>query len=106
MTMAVENLSGADREGMVLHMKKAMAGTFFERWLSMSGWQGGQNGGEGDSKPAALPATKKDGDGKAPTVVTNTAELEKLIRAVMRNGDLTPFQKDTTIQGLRAVIVG
>ena len=152
MTMAVENLSGADREGMVLHMKKAMAGTFFERWLSMSGWQGGQNGGEGDSKPAALPATKdgaggdprkdpsaatklnfssasplevakrscqivpegnsgsgtaataskKDGDGKAPTVVTNTAELEKLIRAVMRNGDLTPFQKNTTIQGLRA----
>ena len=38
MTMAVQNLNETDREEMVKYMKQAMAGTFFDRWLSMSGW--------------------------------------------------------------------
>jgi len=38
MTMAVQNLNEADRNEMVKYMKQAMVGTFFERWLAMSGW--------------------------------------------------------------------
>jgi len=40
MTMAVQNLDEADREEMVKYMKQSMAGTFFDRWLTMSGWNG------------------------------------------------------------------
>ena len=40
MTMAVQNLNDADREEMVRYMKQSMAGTFFDRWLTMSGWNG------------------------------------------------------------------
>ncbi|CAJ1966697.1 unnamed protein product [Cylindrotheca closterium] len=38
MTMAVQNLGEAERAQMVDYMKEAMAGTFFDRWLAMSGW--------------------------------------------------------------------
>jgi len=38
MSMAIENLEEKDREEMVKHMKQAMVGTFFEKWLAMSGW--------------------------------------------------------------------
>ena len=38
LTMAVQNLNEADRNEMVKYMKQAMVGTFFERWLAMSGW--------------------------------------------------------------------
>ncbi len=38
MTMAVQNLNETDRLEMVKYMKQAMAGTFFDKWLSMSGW--------------------------------------------------------------------
>lgn len=38
MSMAIENLEETDREEMVKHMKQAMVGTFFEKWLAMSGW--------------------------------------------------------------------
>ena len=40
MTMAVQNLNESDREEMVRYMKQSMAGTFFDRWLTMSGWNG------------------------------------------------------------------
>lgn len=38
MTMAVQSLNQSDRLEMIKYMKQAMAGTFFDRWLSMSGW--------------------------------------------------------------------
>ncbi|KAL3939299.1 MAG: hypothetical protein SGBAC_005959 [Bacillariaceae sp.] len=38
MTMAVQNLGETERAQMVDYMKEAMAGTFFDRWLAMSGW--------------------------------------------------------------------
>lgn len=40
MTMAVQNLDVTDRDEMVKYMKQSMAGTFFDRWLTMSGWNG------------------------------------------------------------------
>jgi hypothetical protein len=38
MTMAVQNLANNEREEMINYMKQAMEGTFFDRWLLMSGW--------------------------------------------------------------------
>ena len=38
MTMAVQNLTHDEREEMIKYMKQAMEGTFFDRWLLMSGW--------------------------------------------------------------------
>ena len=38
LTMAVQNLNETDKEEMVKHMKQAMVGTFFDRWLAASGW--------------------------------------------------------------------
>jgi hypothetical protein len=38
MTMAVQNLTSNEREEMIKYMKQAMEGTFFDRWLLMSGW--------------------------------------------------------------------
>lgn len=36
--MAVQNLTRDEREEMIKYMKQAMEGTFFDRWLLMSGW--------------------------------------------------------------------
>lgn len=160
LTMAVQNLKEVDREEMVKHMKQAMVGTFFDTWLSMTGWNGGDGKGEsvqtpgtrkrtasmaelsvsstsslgasdsdGIGKPPALPTTissKNDGGTSSPTSgaaataiaahlsqsinnsqsgeITSQANLEKLIRAVVINPSLTPMEKNTTIQGLRASV--
>jgi hypothetical protein len=162
MTMAVQNLNQADREEMVKYMQQAMAGTFFDRWLSMSGWMKNDNKSVSRSlkpdtttsteiEPASLIVTSEnsssaaEGEGQRPhkrfkttgeeeceslqssssptttrpdvakfgdasfphptstfaTEVTSQAELEHLIRAIASNQNLTPLQKNTTIQGLR-----
>jgi Zinc-ribbon/CHY zinc finger/Ring finger domain len=129
MTMAVQNLDRDEREEMVKYMKESMAGTFFDRWLSMTGWSGSSqtettNGiatpapaaatcisiTEDRKRPAKDTAPVKDSkrgrreddatDGNAVTI-TSQAELEKLIRAIATNSSLTPEQRNTTIQGLR-----
>ena len=130
MTMAVQNLDVADREEMVTYMKQAMAGTFFDRWLSMSGWM--DDGKDIKRKrQAILPENTSDSQKKSkpndssaeiivnatavpinPSVtipqstlpaarVTSQTELEKLIRVIATNPNLSPQQKNTTIQGLR-----
>jgi len=159
LTMAVQNLKEADREEMVKHMKQAMVGTFFDTWLSMTGWNGGDGNGEAPQTPgkrkrsasmaelsvastSSPGASDSDGDTKRPAVgtfnsnkdyggtsstsgpsataiaahlsqsinnsqkgeVTSQANLEKLIRAVVTNPSLTPMEKNTTIQGLRASV--
>ena len=175
MTMAVQNLDVADREEMVTYMKQAMAGTFFDRWLSMSGWMDDGNnsnsnnekrktGGVGLKKrqapieaklstssnndtsnddghnkrskmndrnnnssstttavtttetifnvaanavPSNGTATASNSMALLPQVmnsaagVTSQTELEKLIRVIATNPNLSPQQKNTTIQGLR-----
>jgi len=164
LTMAVQNLKETDREEMVKHMKQAMVGTFFDTWLSMTGWNGNGDTGNGNGETAQTPGTRKrsasiaelsitstlspgasdsDGDSKRPAVATSTsnnndgattssvsgpsvtafaahlsqsinnsqsgeitsqANLEKLIRAVVTNPSMTPMEKNTTIQGLRASV--
>ena len=153
LTMAVQNLKDVEREDMVKHMKQAMVGTFFDKWLCMTGWTGGNND-QSDQTPvtrkrsasmaelsvSASPAVSdSDGDSKRPAVaskdsggtssstsgpaatamaahlsqsindsqkgeITSKENLEKLIRAVVTNTSLTPKEKNTTIQGLRASV--
>jgi hypothetical protein len=52
MTMAVQNLNENDRNEMVVYMKQAMVGTFFEKWLAMSGWMDEKKPSAKDAKPA------------------------------------------------------
>ena len=150
MSMAVQNLNDAEREEMVRYMQQAMEGTFFDRWLSMSGWMNDNKNLNDDScagkkRPAAVASNAttsdysssirsavkriKTEDGTAggsssayaslpsrgqvlpvplPTElsnpaagITSQAELEKLIRAIATNPNLSARQKNTTIQGLR-----
>jgi hypothetical protein len=66
MTMAVQNLNDSDREEMVRYMKQSMAGTFFDRWLTMSGWNGSSanaNDEENESGAAAVHDTLARNDG-------------------------------------------
>jgi hypothetical protein len=137
MSMAVQNLNEADREEMVKYMKQAMAGTFFDRWLCMSGWMSDKAPPKEDESAKKRSATsassssfeennatsKRTKVGATPASnaavvasstmamlpkttnpageITSQAELEKLIRAVATNSNLTPLQQNTTIQGLR-----
>lgn len=128
MSMAIENLEETEHEEMVRYMKQAMVGTFFEKWLAMSGWMTDTAPPDDNKKHAASespkhviedtteelddePATKKTKThGEAvPTpppsrpsdAITSQAELERLIRAIASNPALSPVQKNTTIQGLR-----
>mmetsp|Transcript_25651 Transcript_25651/g.39264 ORF Transcript_25651/g.39264 Transcript_25651/m.39264 type:complete len:660 (-) Transcript_25651:128-2107(-) len=44
LNLAVCSLPGDERDDMVRCLKKAMGGTFFEKWLTMGGWNGGEEG--------------------------------------------------------------
>lgn len=142
MTMAVQNLNDHDREEMVKHMKEAMAGTFFDRWLIMSGWMSSpdkitkddpndaskknnkrspsemiESGGDSDKRKktddsgtSTVSSTQDSASANVAAhhslfaVPTSQVELEKLIRAVASNAELSDIQKNTTIQGLRASV--
>jgi zinc finger-like protein len=69
MTMAVQNLAEADREEMVRYMKQSMAGTFFDRWLLMSGWMASTSSSEKDDKSNAETA-----GAKRPAVLSESAD--------------------------------
>ena len=128
MSMAIENLEETEHEEMVRYMKQAMVGTFFEKWLAMSGWMIDETPQEEDKKTAASlptkhiiedsteeaieePVAKKLKAEEAQAVappnpipnqpITSQLELERLIRAIASNPALSPVQKNTTIQGLR-----
>jgi hypothetical protein len=62
MDMAVQNLSPEDREEMIFYMKQAMYGTFFERWLTMSGW-GKEDEEEKEDGEDETQEPENDGDG-------------------------------------------
>jgi iron-sulfur cluster repair protein YtfE (RIC family) len=127
MSMAIENLEEKEHREMVRYMKQAMVGTFFEKWLAMSGWMTEAENSEQDKKIAAettkhiiedstddvdeeSPSRKKLKTGEVQACVnvnplhegiTSKNELERLIRAIVNNPALSPVQKNTTIQGLR-----
>ena len=46
---------------MVFHMKKAMTGTFFERWLTMGGWSSTTHESDSTEKnPTTLKRKRED----------------------------------------------
>ncbi|KAL3913829.1 MAG: hypothetical protein SGARI_000454 [Bacillariaceae sp.] len=132
LTMAVQNLNEDDKEEMVKHMKQAMVGTFFDRWLAASGWMDGiQRKGDNEAEGASTLGNKRSvspsvdvggaivdykrsksessGSAKAAAsipgeAITSQAELEKLIRAVATNPSLSGAEKNVTIQGLRTSV--
>mmetsp|Transcript_26403 Transcript_26403/g.40019 ORF Transcript_26403/g.40019 Transcript_26403/m.40019 type:complete len:725 (+) Transcript_26403:147-2321(+) len=121
MRLAIENLEVTEREQMLKYMKQAMVGTFFEKWLAMSGWNIFSNEAariskdedqneRGDSSKAIKhviedstedaeePRNKK---AKIINPIKSPEDLEQLIRAIATNPKLTAVEKNTTIQGLR-----
>jgi len=59
LNLAVCSLPAEERADMVTHMKNAMKGTFFEQWLEMGGWDGGQEKpGETSGSPVASPVMR------------------------------------------------
>jgi len=128
MSMAVENLDEADREEMVRHMKQAMVGTFFEKWLSMSGWSISPSDGSTLAENAEMKdkhvgcqyklgeSQQEQTNKKARTIaakmlsccskksnepITSKKDLERMIRSVVADRTLSPAEKNNTIQGLR-----
>jgi len=142
LNLAVNNLPKEDRESMVSYMKQAMVGTFFERWLSMGGYNGGlrqletnstekqsqkidrtegnmlksypeekivendnsllcprceKKGGsiECDRPPSLSSSSTCSSSSSSCGVTTTQKELEKLIRAIAANPELTSIQKNT-----------
>lgn len=88
MTMAVQNLNQADRLEMVKYMKQAMAGTFFDKWLSMSGWMEDVKSNPVESE--ALEDSKRDASSS-----TNSEESSRdLKRAKL---DLLPAVPDLSV---------
>jgi len=129
MSMAVENLDQEDREEMVRHMKQAMVGTFFEKWLSMSGWSISPNDTstlsqkkgrkcsevgckhklsleqEQSNKRARTVAAQMASSSKnSNQLMTSKQDLEKMIRAVVADTTLSPIEKNNTIQQLRGSV--
>ena len=125
LSMAVQNLNESDREEMVRYMKQAMMGTFFEKWLAMSGWmesstptsQTVQNqekssddtASESDKKrPASSSKTELNKEAPQKKLrsydtkeIRTQAELEKVIRSVALNKDISSVEKNSQIQEIR-----
>ena len=79
MAMAVQNLNDADREDMIHNMKQAMVGTFFEKWLSMSGWMISKTGhSQSDHEVDKTVCTNKRNteDDKAQEAITKRTRIE------------------------------
>lgn len=95
MTMAVQSLNEDYRLEMLHYMKQAMAGTFFDKWLSMSGWIDNVKGttpqSEDDSKrdPATSTGTEQPTSKRAklaePMIVPNLSEVSPSSPTVIPN---------------------
>ncbi|GAX24201.1 hypothetical protein FisN_4Lh293 [Fistulifera solaris] len=82
MTMAVQSLNEADRIEMVKYMKQAMSGTFFDRWLLMSGWMS-HDAPNADIAPNARP----EQPGNDELAVNEVQADEALNRNLKRRAD-------------------
>lgn len=142
LSLAVENLPIKERTQMVQHMKAAMVGTYFERWLDLGGWLQEISGGTTTNTNAqdVIPSKHQeepsdggkriDADSSSKSVKTEGAsmntnntsadsslpsneteprtcsdtltpqKLEKLIRTIAANPELSTSEKTSTIQSL------
>jgi hypothetical protein len=127
--LALENLHGAERLSVLEHMKEALSGTYFDRWLQMSGLSleaemeeskteidqrsyKRQRSENSEDEPSPL-SSKQEADignilkilrSKLATKMSHgprkQAQLSKLILAVLENSSLTNGQKMSTIRCL------
>lgn len=84
MTMAVQNLDVKDREEMVKIMKQSMAGTYFDRWLVMSGWMSSSNEGaqvEDDRKRSASTSNIVEDDDSTTKRLRSDSLVGKAVQA-------------------------
>ena len=86
MTMAVQSLDVEEREEMVKYMKESMAGTFFDRWLTMSGFGGSST----TNNPKSTSTESQDAAVPVPTM-ENTVDERK--RAASPTDDKKPAAK-------------
>jgi len=119
LSLAVQNLPQNERVKMMFHMKEAMTGTFFERWLDLGGWL--QNFPSPSSSSINKSATtEKNTEVPKKTEVlkddississleppyhgeaVTPKEMEKLIKTIAANPQLSAVEKNATIQKLR-----
>lgn len=122
MIMATQSLDNEERLDMLRYMKEAMEGTFFDRWLLMSGWipEAEKNVGTNvASKKRDSVELEKNEEGvkrfKVKTIRTGyknestkrvsaegngPKELKRFVRAIATNPGLTAAQKSMTIRRL------
>jgi uncharacterized protein with GYD domain len=96
LNLAVCSLPGDEREDMVKCLKKAMGGTFFEKWLTMGGWdsssvvEDGKENGQ-DSSTNSSSVSKVTGSGGDVKSEDSTAAGMK--RTHSSTGDLSKKSK-------------
>lgn len=74
MTMAVQNLEPIDRIEMVKYMKQSMAGTFFDRWLLMSGWMNDIDSGNAPTNATSTLPVSADAKAAASSEIDSGAD--------------------------------
>ncbi|GAX24341.1 hypothetical protein FisN_4Lu600 [Fistulifera solaris] len=127
--LALENLHGAERLSVLEHMKEALSGTYFDRWLQMSGLSleaemeeskteidqrsyKRQRSESIENEPSSLSSKQEVDIGNMLKMLRSNlaakmsrgprkqAQLSKLILAVLENSSLTNGQKMSTIRCL------
>ncbi|KAL7575860.1 hypothetical protein ACA910_003176 [Epithemia clementina (nom. ined.)] len=93
MTMAVQSLAENERQEMIQYMKQSMQNTFFDRWLSASGWGSDTAScnptsqqvptSEQDTKPSASASTENTN--KRPSVDEDSLRGAKRTRSTSSN---------------------
>jgi zinc finger-like protein len=76
LNLALCALPTEERDDMVLCLKKAMGGTFFEKWLKMGGWKSSDIVGESGSDGEDGYGSKKEGSGKTDALVGSAARID------------------------------
>ena len=113
LSLAIQNLPIDERSKMIFHMKEAMLGTYFERWLDLGGWLRDFSQDQDQEPLNDEPTPKKQrieeqNDSSMSSLDTipngdtiSSEELEKLIRTIASNTSLSASEKNATIQKLR-----
>lgn len=73
LNLALCTLPTEERDDMVLCLKKAMGGTFFEKWLKMGGWKSSDIVGESGSDGEDVYGSNKEGSGKVEQPIDSNA---------------------------------
>lgn len=110
LNLAVCSLPGDEREDMVKCLKKAMGGTFFEKWLTMGGWDSSSvveevehgdssGGGTGTGTGSSLSDTKTSANCKEAGSDENASVVRKRKNSSVGDGTSENTKKQGRFQG-------